>query len=506
MKCLPTFLQDTKHTLEIIEEMNDKIDAGELSLEGVAVVSLDIVSMYNNMSEDLGTEACKEYLESRICPEAGKESFVSTSALLAALELCLHNNVFSFNKKNYTQIRGVGTGVKLAPTYACLGLGKYEKMMFNSDQPLLENILLWKRFIDDIFMLFRGSKEECEQLVIWLNSLIPGVIEFKFEFSYKKIEFLDLEISIEEGRLKTNLFIKPSNKQLYLEFNSNHPSHCREGIPYSQALRVVERCTTPEDQDTQLVNLKEKLLARKYPEKIIEEKFTSAKKKNRREMIFGRKNKKNDDKIRLIFTHNKINPPVHMWMRQCKDLLTKNDEAKALGNRIQISTRQPKNLLRMAGGYRGEQGVQKIPNDAGCFKCNRCKVSCPILNQTKTFSSTNTGKSYKIRQHLDCTSDWLIYLSTCKKCKGQYVGKSKTPFKLRHSNHKQEIKKSVGGLGHHYGPKGKCGYSDMSVTLIEQVAVKTFKFLANRELWWQHQLRVYVQNGGNCHCYRKEFQ
>ena len=84
-----------------------------------------------------------------------------------------------------------------------------------------------------------------------------------------------------------------------------------------------------------MVNLKEKLLARKYPEKIIEEKFTSAEKKNRREMIFGRKNKKNDDKIRLIFTHNKINPPVHMWMRQCKDLLTKNDEAKALGDRIQ---------------------------------------------------------------------------------------------------------------------------------------------------------------------------
>ena len=33
---------------------------GDLSLEDVALVSLDIVNMYNNMSEELGTEATKE--------------------------------------------------------------------------------------------------------------------------------------------------------------------------------------------------------------------------------------------------------------------------------------------------------------------------------------------------------------------------------------------------------------------------------------------------------------
>ena len=194
MQNLPTFLKDTKHTLEIIETINDRIDAGEVSLEGVAVVSLDVVSMYNNMSETLGTEACKEFLESRIFPKDGDNSFVSTSSLMAALDLCIHNNVFSFNNKMYRQISGVGTGVKLAPTYACLVLGKYEKLAFSADQPLLDNILLWKRFIDDVFMLFRGSESECKNLVSWLNSLIPGIIKFKFEFSFMKIEFLDLEI------------------------------------------------------------------------------------------------------------------------------------------------------------------------------------------------------------------------------------------------------------------------------------------------------------------------
>ena len=84
------------------------------------------------------------------------------------------------------------------------------------------------------------------------------------------------------------------------------------------------------------------------------------------------------------------------------------------------------------------------------------------------------------------------------------MGKSKTKFKKRPSNHKQEIKKEVGGLGHHYGGIGGCGYSKFSVILIEEVQEKTMINLAERELFWQHQLRVYVENGKNAHCYKKE--
>ena len=69
-------------------------------------------------------------------------------------------------------------------------MGNYEKLVFGSNQNMLKKIILWKRFIDDIFMLFKGSKAECE----WLNSLMPGVIKFKFEFSFTRIVFLDLEI------------------------------------------------------------------------------------------------------------------------------------------------------------------------------------------------------------------------------------------------------------------------------------------------------------------------
>ena len=84
------------------------------------------------------------------------------------------------------------------------------------------------------------------------------------------------------------------------------------------------------------------------------------------------------------------------------------------------------------------------------------------------------------------------------------MGKSETPFKKRHSNHRQEIKKEIGGLGQHYGGKRGCQYENLSIQLIEQVQEGDSQALENREVFWQNQLRCYIQNGGHAHCRRKE--
>ena len=171
------------------------------------------------------------------------------------------------------------------------------------------------------------------------------------------------------------------------------------------------------------------------------------------------------------------------------------------------SNKQPPNLQRIVGGLKDRPGTGNgaVPNP-GCFKSNKPCVVCPKLNDTKYFKSTATQKQYSIMDSVTCNSDWLVYLGTCLKCKGQYVGKSKTPLRLRHSNHKQEIKKVIGGLGHHYGGAGGCGYENFSLTIIEQVKEKNLNFLAERELYWQHQLRVYLENGFGNHCRKKEFK
>ena len=186
MAGLPTFLKDTKHTLQLIDNLNDKIDRGEMNLEGVALVTLDIDKMYNNMTEDLDHTAVRKFLDSRaqqLHLQDSDEKLVKASSVMEALDICLKNNIFHFNGKNYKQKSGVGTGIKLAPPYACMAMGEFEDTVFNSNNELLELLVFWKRFIDDIIALFKGTEDQFKQLVEWLNSIMVGIVKFKANFS-----------------------------------------------------------------------------------------------------------------------------------------------------------------------------------------------------------------------------------------------------------------------------------------------------------------------------------
>ena len=152
---------------------------------------------------------------------------------------------------------------------------------------------------------------------------MPGIIKLKCNFSNNDLEFLDLRIKIVGGRLETEIFVKPTNLQLFLDYKSNHPTHCKDSIVYSQAVRVVERCSQPDSAVLHLETLKNKFVERNYPTDLVEKQITKAKSKDRKEIIFQQRRNKNenDNKIRLIFTHNAQNPPIHKWLRSSKKFL-----------------------------------------------------------------------------------------------------------------------------------------------------------------------------------------
>ena len=268
----------------------------------------------------------------------------------------------------------------------------------------------------------------------------------------------------------------------------------------------MERCSESGSAVPHLESLKEKFIERNYPEDLVESQVNKAKSKDRKNIIFKpRKDKsKSDDKIRLIFTHNAQNPPIYKWLRMSKKYLN-TPKGKELGSRMQIVSRQPSNLKRMVSGTsKKEEGA--VPAELGCFKCNKCRVSCPVLLESKTFKSNNTKKTYPIRQHMTCDSLFVIYLATCRRCGGQYVGKSETTFKKRHSNHKQEVRWGKGGLGQHFGGGRAFNYQDISIQLIEKVEQGNKSLIAKREQYWQNQLRVFIENGNNGMCIRKDYE
>ena len=117
-------------------------------------------------------------------------------------------------------------------------------------------------------------------------------------------------------------------------------------------------------------------------------------------------------------------------MRESKRLLT-TPEAKDIAENMKIVSKQPKNLKQIVTGVKKKQtgNYVEASDNPGCFKCEKgCKVSCPILKGGKSFSSRNTKRTYMINHHFTCDSAFVIYLASCNRCGGQYVGKSVTPF------------------------------------------------------------------------------
>ena len=170
---------------------------------------------------------------------------------------------------------------------------------------------------------------------------------------------------------------------------------CKTGLVYGQALRVVERCTDTTDALGHLENLKEKLLERKYPEEMVENQISRAKNKNRKSQLYQNKKQQNYEKVRLIFTHNSKNPPIHQWIRESRKFLDRNEKAKEMGKHIQIAYRQPKNIKKLVGGSKsGGDGGGRAGLNVGCYKCKKCHA-CAILTEGKTFHSTKTQNLQK---------------------------------------------------------------------------------------------------------------
>ena len=107
----------------------------------------------------------------------------------------------------------------------------------------------------------------------------------------------------------------------------------------------------------------------------------------------------------------------------------------------------------------------------GCFKCKRTRCDlCKFLVESNSFLSFQTGKSYKRRSKLSCDSKNIIFLASCKRCRLQYIGSTKTDFKVRFLNHKSAMvtKKKTCEVAVHFN-RTPHDLSDFSLQCIDQV-------------------------------------
>ena len=123
---------------------------------------------------------------------------------------------------------------------------------------------LWLLYIDDIFFKWTPGTQKLDSFLNELNKFHPN-LSFTYETSKERVNFLDLNISIRNGTISTDLYIKPTDGHQYLHYKSSHPEHIKNSILYSQALRLSRICSSEKDFKCHLDQMKERFLARDYP-------------------------------------------------------------------------------------------------------------------------------------------------------------------------------------------------------------------------------------------------
>ena len=98
----------------------------------------------------------------------------------------------------------------------------------------------YKRFINDGdgVGIWAGGEEELKQFAEHANSIHPN-IQVEPCYHRKQIEFLDTLFKLEDGHVYTDLYVKPSDKQLYRNSSSCHPPNTKKGLAGGFAKRRV---------------------------------------------------------------------------------------------------------------------------------------------------------------------------------------------------------------------------------------------------------------------------
>ena len=95
------------------------------------------------------------------------------------------------------------------------------------------HLLLYKRFIDDIFFVWKGPRENLLEFLSCLNGK-NDCIKLTYVIDESSISFLDLFLYKDANfsTLQFSTYQKPLNKYLYIPFESFHPASNKRAFNY----------------------------------------------------------------------------------------------------------------------------------------------------------------------------------------------------------------------------------------------------------------------------------
>ena len=122
---------------------------------------------------------------------------------------------FEFNSKSLQKISGTANGTVIVLLYTCIFIENMETQ-FPKKNPI--EPCVWKRFIQDLFLIWNGREENLEKFSWELDGFNPN-IRFTCEESKEKVNFLDAVVKIKNERLSADLNSKPADSHQYFHYD-----------------------------------------------------------------------------------------------------------------------------------------------------------------------------------------------------------------------------------------------------------------------------------------------
>lgn len=298
---------------------------------------------------------------------------------------------------------------------------------------LLSQIIAWYRYIDDVFILWSGSREDLSRLMDLLT-VNTFNLSFTMECSQIKINFLDLQIHLDcDGTLHSSLYRKPSSGNTILHAASAHPQPLLDSIPYSQFVRLRRNCTLDSDFHQAANDLYERLRRRGYSCSLLRRSFNRVIKRNRHDLIHSTKSSKINNSVRIITQFSKQHGQMRgIFQKYWPLLMADNTIKKFLKSYPEITYRRAPSMRDMLVHSHHEIRGPLDYSNAGTFSCSTCDF-CPFIFNSKNIPLPN-GRIHRLKHRVTCKTIGVVYLALCQ-CGCFYVGKTKRPFLKRIKDH-----------------------------------------------------------------------
>ncbi|CAF3415883.1 unnamed protein product [Rotaria socialis] len=233
--------------------------------------TIDVTDLYTMIPQIEGVLSLRKMLDQLKLKEIGK---LKVETIIRLSRFVMTNNYFSYNGQFYHQVRGGAMGSPLTLTISNCCMYFFERQIVNQ---IRNSGGLYFRYIDDIFITINWPVRHLLKEVERWNKFDEN-INLSANIG-STVNFLDLNMENQDGQLFTTVYQKPSYEPYYLTFNSIHPLHMKNNIPFAMLLRAIRYCSTFQSYLNESEKLRMALLLNKYPNKIIDEQFNNVLKK-----------------------------------------------------------------------------------------------------------------------------------------------------------------------------------------------------------------------------------